>query len=44
MYRNFNNKFASVCRAFTNMLVKDYGVFPFLFYVGVPGHNVPAGM
>ncbi|VDB96058.1 unnamed protein product [Peniophora sp. CBMAI 1063] len=42
--QNFNNKFASVCRAFTMMLIKDYGVFPFVFYVGVPGNNIPAGL
>ncbi|KZV74334.1 hypothetical protein PENSPDRAFT_662516 [Peniophora sp. CONT] len=42
--QNFNNKFASVCRAFTSMLIKDHGVFPFIFYIGVPGHDVPAGI
>lgn len=26
------------------MLLKDYGVFPFIFYIGVPGHDVPAGV
>lgn len=42
--RNFRDKFGQTCRAFSLLLLKEYGVLPLIVYSGLPGTGINANM
>lgn len=42
--RQFHAKFNKVAAAFVNMCLREYGIWPIIFYCGLPGMGIHANM
>ncbi|KZV58903.1 hypothetical protein PENSPDRAFT_672743, partial [Peniophora sp. CONT] len=42
--RQFQSRFAKACAAFCNMSLREFGVWPIIFFSGIPGMGIPANI
>lgn len=42
--RQFQSKFSKAAAAFVNMCLREYGIWPIIFYCGLPGMGIHANM